>query len=88
MSKLNPPVVTLAVDAKVFDLVERDGLVLAGPLVGRLVPLGVGAERPQVHLARRDGPHRVDDDGHEGVLEVSLSLGHGFDRSDPWTHMD
>ena len=57
-------------DAKVFDLVERDGLVLAGPLVGRLVPLGVGAERPQVHLARRDGPHRVDDDGHEGVLEA------------------
>ena len=55
-------------DAEVLDLVEWDGLILAGSLVGRLVALGVGAERPQVHLARRDGSYRVNHNGNEGIL--------------------
>ena len=32
--------------------------------------LGVGPEGPQVDLPGRDGPHGVDDDRHERLLEV------------------
>ena len=63
-------VVLLAVDAKVLDLVEGDGLVFGGRVIGGLVALGVGAKSADVDFAGGNGAHRIDNDGHPGVLKL------------------
>ena len=61
----------LAVNPKILNLVQRNGLVLRGPILYGLVTFWVGAEGAQVDLARGDRSDRVDHDGNERVLQTS-----------------
>ena len=61
----------LAVNTKILYLVQRNGLVLRGPILYWLVTFWVGAEGAQVDLARGDRSDRVDHNGNERVLQRS-----------------
>ena len=52
-------VLLLAVDAKIFNLLQRDGLVFRRALVGWLVALGVSAEGSEVDLPGRNSPYGI-----------------------------
>ena len=65
-------VVLLAVDTKVLDLVQGNGLVLTGALVWWLVTLGVGSEGSQVDFPCGDCSYRVDNNGDKGILKILI----------------
>ena len=61
----------LAVNTKILYLVQRNGLILRGPILYGFVTFWVSAEGAQVDLARGDRSDRVDHDGNERVLQRS-----------------
>ena len=62
------PVILLAMHSKVLNLVQRNGLILGGVIIWRLVALWVGSEGAKVHFPRRDGPNWIYHDCHKWIL--------------------
>ena len=67
--KLIKPVILLAMHSKVFNLVQRNGLVFRGIIIWWLVAFGVSPEGAKIDFPCRDGPYWIDHNCHKWILE-------------------
>lgn len=61
-------IVTLTMPTKVFNLIDRDGLILAGALITRFILRMIGSESTTRNLPCLNSSDGIDNDGQKGVF--------------------